>query len=338
MNTKGLGWKIALLVVVIAAPFLLLGLVLPGAMGVAFYGVLAGAFAWINGGPKAGVAISTSLAVLGAVSILLGDHRWLLAIILVLLGVGYGIAGSRGVAGVFLQLPILVPYFMMDPPELFTDGAPPITVSYLLALVGIIIAAGLWTVLVLSRIKKDQRAKPKQVANRLVPLVYGTILGLLSATVMIVSTIHLPNTHWMWVTLTLYVLANPTDLVDWKKMGYRVLGTLLGFAVVLTGATLLNAVDVPHAVVSLLTLVSLWACLYWFLTNRPYWQYVMFLTMTVVLADHSGASTVTTDIERMGFTGVGALLSILAAFIMNIVAFRRLSVTAPPASRETQAG
>lgn len=335
MKIKGLGWKIALLVLVVAAPFILLGLVVPGAMGVAFYGVLAGSFAWMAGGPKAGIAISSSLAVLGAASILLSDHRWLLALLLVLLGIGYGIAGTRGVAGVFLQLPILVPYFMMDPPPLFSDDAPQITATYILTLVGIIVASGLWSVFLLSRIKKGQRAKPKPVPHRVVPLVYGTILGLISATVMIVSTTHLPNTHWMWVTLTLYVLANPTDLVDWKKMSYRVFGTLLGFAVVLTGATILNAVHVPHSVVSLLTLVSLWACLYWFLTNKPYWQYVMFLTMTVVLADHSGASTVTTDLERMGFTGVGALLSIIAAFILNIVMFRRLSVTGPRAPHTT---
>ncbi len=329
MQIKGLGWKIALLVVIIAAPFVLLGLVLPGAMGIAFYGVLAGTFAWMSGGPKVGVAVATALSLLGALSIVLADLPWLLAGLLLLLGIGYGIAASRGVGGAFLQLPILVPYFMMGAPPLFSDKTPEITPAYLFGLVAIVIASGVWSVFILNKIASGRGLKPKPVADRGVPLIYGTILGLISATVMLISTFHLPGTHWVWMTLTLYVLANPSELIDWSKMWHRVLGTLLGFAVVLTGATLLNAVHVPHTVISLLTMVSLWACLYWFLTKKPYWQYVMFLTMTVVLADTSGASTVTTDVERMGFTIAGALLSILAALLMNLVVYRRLRAMLP---------
>ncbi|MFV0434644.1 MAG: FUSC family protein [Leucobacter sp.] len=300
----------------------------PGAIGVALFGVLAASFSWISGGPKVGVAVVVSLAILGVIAIMLEGHTWALATMLLLLGIGYGFAASRGVGSAVLQLPILVPYFMMSPPGLFSTDDPKITPQYVLCVVAVIIGAGLWSVLVLHKAAGIRHVKRLEVTDPRMPLLYGTILGIFSAIIMILATTCIFHSHWVWVTLTIYVLADPTELVNWKKMSGRVLGTLAGFGVV----TVLALVGTPDEVMLILALPALWFCLYWMVTKKPYWQYIMFLTLTVVLMNSYGVNTLLMDGQRIGFTIVGAALSVLAAFLINLLHYHRRGITRPAAS------
>lgn len=312
--------RIALLTLVIAAPILPFSFVWPGFVGVALYGVLVSTFAWIAGGPRVSIAVTVALAVLGVVAILSRHNVWLLALIVFLLGLGYGYAASRGVRRTVLQLPILVPYFMARPPQLFSKGEPTVNATYLLAVATIVILGGLWTVFVLSRVGGRRTLTVHEVPDARAAVVYGAILGLISATVVVVASTYLPNSHWVWMTLTLYVLANPNEPMNWHRMWERVGGTLAGFALV----TLLALSGLPDSVLLILGVVSLWACLYFFLTKKPYWEYVLFLSMTVVLVNSVGISTVLLDLERMAFTLIGALLAILAAAVVDLLMYHRV--------------
>ncbi|MCI1747901.1 MAG: hypothetical protein LKI24_07255 [Acidipropionibacterium sp.] len=93
-----------------------------------------------------------------------------------------------------------------------------------------------------------------------------------------------------------------------------------GFAIV----TILVLIGVPDSVLLMLGMVTLWALLYFFVTKKPYWQYVIFLSMTVVLVNSAGMSTVLLDGERMGFTFVGAVLTIMVAVIVDLVMYHRI--------------
>ena len=84
---------------------------------------------------------------------------------------------------VVLQLPILTPYFMRKPPALLNDP-PIIDVTRIIGLVVIMIVTGLWTILILHLAAGRRTVTRTEVTNPH-PLIYGTILGLISAAVMI---------------------------------------------------------------------------------------------------------------------------------------------------------
>ncbi|MBL3698213.1 FUSC family protein [Leucobacter luti] len=316
--------KLLVALLVIAAPAFIATSFVPGVSGVAFFGVLAAAFGWISGGPKIGAAVVVALTGLGVISILLREHTWALALLLVLLGVAYGYAASRGVGKAVLQLPILTPYFMNDPPALFSD--PPIVdARYLIGVSVVMLLAGIWTVVVLSLAAGTRHLARLDVPNPRIPLEYGAILGLFSAIVMVVATLSGLQTHWVWITLTLYVLADPQQLFTPAKMWGRVSGTLLGFVVV----SALALAGVPDGLLHLLALPALWLCLVFMVIRRPYWQYTLFLTIAVILMDTSDVDTQLLNAERIGFTVIGAALSILVAFLVNLFGFSRVGLSAP---------
>jgi len=323
-RTVVLALKLLAGLVIIAAPVLIASYWVPGVSEVAFFGVLAASFGWISGGVRVGASVVGSLAVLGVVSILLHSHTWALALILILLGAGYGFAASRGMGKVVLQLPILTPYFMRQPPALFNDP-PVVDVAYILGVVVVMLAIGFWTLLVLHLAAGHRTPKRVEVRDPRVPVVYGTILGVLSAVIMVIGTTTEIKTHWVWITLTLYVLADPQQLYTPAKMWGRVLGTLAGFAVV----SLIFLIGVPDSVLLYLAIPALWLCLVFMLLKRPYWQYAFLLTVAVVLMDTSDVSTLLLDAERIGFTIVGAGLSVVAALLVNFIGHGRAGLRSP---------
>lgn len=321
-----LALKLLVGLVIIAAPGLAANSFIPGASSAAFFGVLAATFGWISGGPKAGAAVVASLTALGVIAILLRDQTWVLALLLLLLGVGYGYAASKGYGTAFLQLPILTPYFINNPPDLFSD--PPVfDLKYFVAMVSVMLGIGLWAILVLKFAGGTRKFKRAEVKNSRQPLLYGSILGVFSAVIMVVATTSEFKTHWVWITLTLYVLADPQRLFTPAKMGGRVLGTLLGFVIV----SVLIQIGVPNAVLSVLAILALWLCVLFMTIKKPYWQYALFLTISVILMDSSGVPPFLLNMERIGFTFVGALLSILVAFLINMISYSRPGLSAPVA-------
>jgi len=167
-----------------------------------------------------------------------------------------------------------------------------------------------------------------EVPDPRLSLLYGAILGSFSAIILVLGTTTDLKSHWVWVILTLYVLADPVKLVTPKKMFHRILGTFAGFAVV-SGLALAG---IPDPVLQILALPALWLCVFAMVTKQPYWQYTLFLTMAVVLMNSHEVNTLLLDGERFGFTLLGAALSVLAALLVNLVYFRRRGVTAPPRS------
>lgn len=323
------GLLIQVLILIIGAPFLILSIWVPGAVSLALFGVLAGMFSYLPGNPKSALSVVVVLAVLGMVAVLLHGQTWILAAMLVLLGVGYGFAASKGLGSAVLQIPILVPYFMMSPPPLFSEEPPTLDWRYILTSAVLVILGGAWTIFVLHKATHMGTLKVKPVADPRMPLLYGTLLGIMSAGVLLivvaVNEDYVMGSHWVWVILTIYVLADPTELVGWQKMGHRILGALIGF----TAVTVLILLGLPGEVMSMLALVTLWFLAYWMIMKKPYWQYIIFLTMTVVLMNSTPDNALIMDIERVAFTLIGAGLTILAAVIVNLVFYHRRGVSVP---------
>ncbi len=319
-STILLAVKLLVAMIVVALPVLIASIWVPGVTAVAFFGVLAATFGWMSGGARVGMGVVASLAALGVIAVLLREHTWILALMLILLGILYGYAAGRGVGKMVLQLPILVPYFMLKPPALFRDP-PVIDLAYVVGVIVVMLAVGLWTILILQLAAPGRKPAPKPAPKPQIALLYGTILGLISAAVMVIGTTTEIKTHWVWITLTLYVLADPQQLYEPKKMFGRVLGTIAGFTLVT-----LVALVLPAGVMIYLAVPALWLCVVFMLLKKPYWQYTLVLTAAVILMDTSDVSTLLLDAERLGFTIVGAGLSVIAAFLVNFVGYGRLGL------------
>ena len=310
----------------IAAPVYIGEVFVTGLFSVAFFGVLAASFGWLAGGPKVASGVVISIAVLGVVAVLLHGHTWILAALLVGLGVLYGYAASRGVGKAALQLPILTPYFIMAPPPLFASP-PIIDATYIGAFLVIVIAAGAWTMFVLHFAAPASKIQHVDVPDRRIPILYGTVLGIISAFVMVAASASGLKSHWAWLTLTIYVLADPVQLLTWKRMFGRVLGTFAGFGAV----TVLLLIGIPEEVLQNFAPLTLWVCVYFMAVKRPYWQYTLFLTASVVLMNSKGMSTLLLNTERAGFTAAGAILSVLAAYLVKFIfrIFHQRALTIP---------
>ncbi|QYM75004.1 FUSC family protein [Leucobacter luti] len=317
-----LGLKVLAGLLIIAAPIALASLAVPGVFGVAFFGVLAATFGWISGGPRIGAAVVLSLSVLGVVAIMLRENPVVLAAILLLLGVAYGLAARRGVGKAVLQLPILVPYFMMSPPPLFS-APPAFDAAYFIGVLVVVNATGAWAILVLHLALGKRELAALSVPDPRVPVLYGTVLGLISALVMLLGTTTGVKSHWVWVTLTLYVLADPTQLLTPKRMLGRLMGTFAGFAAV----ALMALFGIPDPVLQVLAFPALWLCLTFLVIHKPYWEYSLFLTISVVLMNSRGISTLLLDAERFAFTLVGAGLAALAAVTVHWILDRKTQST-----------
>lgn len=301
--------------IIIAAPAYIGSFFIPGLFGVAFYGVIAGGLGWMSGGSRAGVSVVMALAGLGVLSTALHDFPWMLAVLLMLLGVGYGVAAGRGVGKAFVQLPILTPYFMTSPLPLFAHP-PTLDLEYYAGIFVVVCAAGLWTVLVLHLAMDKRTFEQQAVVDRRRPLISGAVLGAMSAVVMLIGTSTELSTHWAWITLTLYVLTDPLAPSPWGRMLGRVLGTFAGFALVV----LLILAPISDSVLPFVAVPAMWACLCLMMMKRPYWQYNFALTTAVVLMASTGVSTFLVDLERAGFTLIGTALAVLVTVLVTPLA------------------
>lgn len=320
------GVKLAVLMLCMAAPVIPFTFIWPGFYGVAMYGIMVATLSWVSAGPKVSLMATAALGVFGAIGIVCRGQVWLLAVIVFLLGVGFGVAASRGVNSAVMQVMILTPYFMRQPPPLFSKGEPSVTPIYLISVVVIVFLGGCWAIFLLERMAGKRTLRVKEVPDPKGAFLYGVLLGLVSASVVVVGQTYFPNTRWVWITMTLYVLTNPLQPLNWHRMWQRVGGTVGGLAVV----TILALAGVPDPVMLLLGLITLWACLYLYVTEKPYWEYVVLLSMTVVLINSYGKNTHLLDLQRMGFTLVGAALAITIACTVNLIRYHRISGTGMP--------
>jgi hypothetical protein len=312
MRFWSIAWRIGLLVLIIALPFgVVSALWWPGAVSVAAFGVMAGASSAIAGGFRVGAYTGIAVAAVGVCGILVRDSVWLIAVFMVLLGAVYGLAAARGYAGAAVWLPLLGPYFVASPPALFTQAPPTVTLGYLLAVAGIVAVSGVWAAAVIQLLVTKGETHPGEQIPQRIALSYGLVLGAFAAGCAVAGTLWGSATQWQWVTLTIFLLANPAGQLDREKFVHRVFGTLGGFVL----ALVLFALTPSNTIVILAALITLWLALTLSAAGKPYWSYVTFLTPSVVLLDSFGYSQTSIADQRLLFTVVGAVLAVAATWV-----------------------
>lgn len=315
MGFGSIAWRLGVLVLVIALPFSVVSVLWwPGAVSVAAFGIMAGASSALAGGFRVGAYTGIALAVVGVCGILVRDSLWLVAALMVLLGAFYGLIAARGYVGAAMWLPLLVPYFVASPPALFAQAPPTATVGYLLAVAMIVTVAGVWAAAVIHLLVTKGKTRPGAQIPQRIALSYGLVLGVFAAACAVAGTLWGSGYRWEWVTLTIYVLADPSGKLDRVKFASRVLGTLGGFVL----ALILFASAPSEAIILLVALGSLWLALTLRAGGKPYWIYVVFLTPSVILLDSFGYSQASVADQRLLFTVVGAVLAVTATWVARV--------------------
>lgn len=307
------GLKVLLVLVVASLPSLLLAaLGWPGAPVVGAFGAIGALSAAIIGGFRIGVLAAVIIAIGAVIGIAVRDHSVAVAALMIALGGVYGRIAATGVGSAAAMIPALVPYFIEDPPGLFTSGVPDINAQYYIGTAAVVVGSGIWGSWLASRISKGKtRLSPPTPVNLTVG--YGLALGAAAGLSAAIAIDHVPQAHWAWLTLTIFVLADPSGRLNVRKVVERLFGTFLGFGFALLLLQLpSNAMWAAFVALALLTLA---------LTarqeGRPYWFYVALLTPVIVLLSSASGTGEQMAGERLWFTALGAAIVVALTVILN---------------------
>lgn len=285
----------------------------PGALEPALFAMGAAMAGTVAGGFRFGVVMSVTVGLAAVISMPLGSLSWAAGAIMLVLGGIYGFWASFGYTSAAMLIPALVPYLIRDPPGIFATGKPTIDAGYLAAFFFIFVISGIWASLVMSKLVLKGKSFPGPTQRRRPAVIFGLLLGAIAGVVVAIAISVAPESQWAWITLTMFLLANPTGRIDPKQVRDRVTGTVIGLAV----ALLLSNLNLGGAALAVLAVVLITSALVVRIEKRPYWIFVMILTPAIVLMDAAGSNAETVAEQRLLFTLLGATITIAVTLLGN---------------------
>lgn len=285
----------------------------PGAIEPALFAMGAATAGTVAGGFRFGVIMSITVALAAVISMPLGSYPWAVGVIMILLGGLYGYWSSSGYTSAAMLIPALVPYLIRDPPGIFSTSQPTIDMGYLAAFFFVFVVSGIWASLVMSKVVLKGKSFPGPTQRRRPAVIFGLVLGAIAGVVVAVAINVAPSSQWAWITLTMFLLANPTGRIDPKQVRDRVIGTVTGLA----AALLLSGLDLSGAALAAMAVLLITSALVVRIEKRPYWIFVMILTPAIVLMDAAGSNAETVAEQRLLFTLLGATITIAVTLLGN---------------------
>ena len=193
------------------------------------------------------------------------------------------------------------------------------------ALVGVLVAVGgLWGCGIGGVVHVRRPMPIGPALSRSKALVLGVLTGLAFAGGTYVSMHHHLAEGGSWFLLTVLIVFQPFSTHPWSKTIHRLIGTLLGFAIVYALTFLLPA-DARSMAFVLPGLAALGVAAQLIQDpTQPYWKYVVFWTsgLLLIVGGTSGARGLDheirhVDLLRLGATTAGALVAIgMTALVM----------------------
>lgn len=312
--------RLGILVVVVLAPWLALSAVwVPGAAALISLVLLGTVPATVVAGWRLAAVVAVALAVTGPLAAALNDQPVAGATLVAAAGATAAWSATRGWRAGVLMVPVVLALLIVDPPALdSTDGAPTVDGGYLLVLGLLIGAMGAWTVLVAGvALRGRPRTTPEGVTAR-VAVAYGVVLVVALAIGTWVVLRWVPGGRGAWWMLSIVVVLQPSTADTVVRAGQRVGGTLLGA----TTAAIVLALGAGTGATAVLGLVALVGALALLLTRQPYWRYATALTTAVVLLDSPMDGGLGVDLQRLGYTLLGA--ATVAVVGLVVLPVRRL--------------
>lgn len=268
--------------------------------------------------------------VIVGISLLLKDLPPIVgALYMLVLGAATGLSARRGwhvmmsFAAPLAALALIGTMHVSLPSERVESAS---TLGSILATMVVLLAGGLWTALlgpfVISKVHVSAPAAIPERTSWYFAASMGGLVGIAS----FVALTWLPPNSW-WIVLTMYVVVQPYYADAVKRVTERVIGTLVGATAAGIVVYLLHGQPAVLAGLALvLTLVAAWANL-----KLPYWAFVMFLTLAVVLQTSGTIRDLEwAIIDRAGYTVVGAVLAIIVLSVGHAYLGRHPHPAAPP--------
>ncbi len=310
---------LALLVIAIAPPAIVSAILWPGASSIVAFGVMAGLMAAMTSGLRSGVRFAAIVAVASTIAVAVDSVPVLAALLVAAMSALIGVFSTKGLAMPMVTCAIVIPYVIHAPPERVAEqGLLSGTAIYLGATLLFVFLCGVWGAAVITRLTK--KSPPQSPADSVSPahaLIFGSILAISTGVLTYVAMTWFPQTLWMWLLLTIYILSNPVGDRD-RSMGRdRLVGTIAG---VVTAFLILSVISNTVALYALGILIMTIAITL-MAEKKPYWMFASFLTPAVIIFASVGKSQLDqlkVGEERLVFTLVGMAVAVLISFAVTL--------------------
>ncbi len=191
---------------------------------------------------------------------------------------------------------------------------------------GLLLACGLWAVLVLSILSRKNvipMSKPKQPMTAGLPVYICTVAVLAGIGNWVFAHFQIPFGAWINLTIFVVALPNPRDSIS--RIQSRSLGTVIGAIVAWA-----IAIVIPWPALWALIAVVCLATMLVFM-SKTYWVYAVFLTVAMVLLNGENTDGVLkADLYRLLLTvATGAMVYLVAWGLHVYVEPRYTSTNAP---------
>lgn len=299
------------LVVIAFLPGAILGATLGPAAGVAMaFGAVGVLMVALSSGPRTALLCAVPYGLAATLVVEAADRPWLAFAVM---GLAAGLAAWTarfGMAGAFSLMPIMLGFLLGEPPVM-QDGRS-------IAWIGVLVAVGAaWTAGVSAVVRKRTHLPEPQRHTPARSLFYAVVLGLVVGAAAALIAAYQWGHGGAWFVMTLIIVVQPYLQDSWHRAVQRGIGTVIG----VVAAVLLGAI-IPwpwlgYAAAVVLIFLALRVRLQ---PKRPYWQFVMFLTPSIILFEGESGSVVDLAGSRLiatfGAIAIGALLvAVLTPFL-----------------------
>jgi hypothetical protein len=227
---------------------------------------------------------------------------------------GVGLSAARGLHRGTLLIPMYLAFMIIAPPAWSGHMVDRTSTSYLLWIMLFLGGGGLWAVLVFPPMlrKRKMLANPKPWAAR-DTLVYTVTITVLCTASTLAALIWWPGSDGGWLIVTLLAITQfGAESASMKRTLSRIAGTIVGVVIASIVASVVNSEAVLLGIGFVLLVISVVIML----GPHSYVLYSAFITPTVVLFNSASIADVhTTDVQRLVFTLIAAVLLLLASGI-----------------------
>ena len=300
---------LALAIALMALPGLVLTtLGLSNLVSVWTMGSTAGFVAMMTGGPRVAATVAVALLVLMPLATWSSGSPWFGAVILAIAAAvaAYPARWYRDTGTNWAVITLV--FAAANPPSMGHDLTP----SDIL-LIGVIASlAVLWGMGMAAAGGATGPTTPSGGVGQRHALAFALVKGAaVGATTGVVIDRHL-GLAGAWMVMTVVLVVQPGIADTWSRSLQRAAGTVAGFVI-----ALVVGVVVPWSpVVYIAGTLFLVLALVMRKKGITYWRYVALMTPAVVLMEGANGAVVTTDIERLFATVIGAAISLTLVALM----------------------
>ncbi|MDD2817337.1 MAG: FUSC family protein [Candidatus Nanopelagicales bacterium] len=313
-TTRKVTFAVLLMVVIITVPVMvLIHFGWQAAGTAAMFGAMACLMVGVQAGWRASfIYVVPGMTIATACAAAFPGNAWWAALILGISAGFVAFSSRMGLNNALLIIPIALGFEFAQPPQIDVDLPAPVFVG--LVVLGTTIF-GSCVVYLVSRhnsAPKDLKRVSVKRSNYFA-LTLGPFVAIAAWVV-----VHFDLAHGgAWMILTILVIFQPFIQDGMKKAVSRTAGTLGGFLVAIIIAETTNSVTVYY----LVGVLSMVLALTFMLIGRPYWQYAVALTMSIVMLE-GATDLISTAETRLVATVAGAGASVFLMFLLRPLAVR----------------